>query len=193
MPNVEVFQSAWTQFLLTLSALLRAQSTVNANASATDSTSTISADNQEKSLHNLLMKSHENTTRTATTSVDSQILNLTKSQSIWSPARSLENETHQNFSYDRHVLTNGQQTSFNFGKNRREPKEEQKIFPVSIWKLSRRVNVVNLFFEALCKHFSGRKKKEAEKTPHVPTMMTRNFCRHHTFLSAWFVFFRHIQ
>lgn len=58
-------------------------------------------------------------------------LNLTKSQSIWSPARSLENEAN-NYSLNRHFLFNSHLPNFTFGKGKKEPKEEPKIFPVSL-------------------------------------------------------------
>lgn len=63
-------------------------------------------------------------------------LNLTKSQSIWSPARSLENEAN-NFTLkqqQQHLVMfqpHNPNQNFTFGKARKEPKEETKIFPVS--------------------------------------------------------------
>lgn len=130
LPNVEVFQSAWTQFLLTLSALLRAQSTINGGSNQVESMAAITAEIQEKSVHNFTHKSSDEDSRATRISTDIP-MNLTKSQSIWSPARSLENETLQNFSIDRRMLINNHLSSLGFSKNRREPKEEPKIFPVS--------------------------------------------------------------
>lgn len=87
--------------------------------------------NEEKSMQTVSLKSSDEESRNVKLSTEIP-MNLTKSQSIWSPARSLENETMQNFSFDRHMLINNHLSNLGFGKNRREPKEEPKIFPVSI-------------------------------------------------------------